>query len=137
MKAARNCVKTWGGDKNRIQTVIAHSVSGWDVPGMAYHIMYDLDLPVDTRAIPVVMAGCHAGLTVTSAGKAYVESEGGLALVCTGDEFASQTRFYGNNNEINRSLQIPGLLFGDGFAAMLLGRPTKEDIERTYTIYAC
>jgi predicted naringenin-chalcone synthase len=32
MKAVDKCIANWGGDKDRIRTVVAHSTTGWDVP---------------------------------------------------------------------------------------------------------
>jgi len=83
MKAVDKCLSLWGGDKNRIRTVVAHSTTGWDVPGLAHHIIFNLELPQDSRAVPVMFVGCQGGMTILYVAKVITESsqnEGDLCL---------------------------------------------------------
>jgi len=75
MKAVDRCLSNWGGEKDRIRTVVAHSTTGWDVPGLAHHIIFNLELPQDTRAVPVMFVGCQGGMTILYVAKVIAESQ--------------------------------------------------------------
>merc|ERR1719356_492112 len=61
MTAVQKALKEWGGDKNLITHVVSHSTTGWDVPGLSHHVMYNLELPTSARAVPVNFVGCQGG----------------------------------------------------------------------------
>merc|ERR1712154_671651 len=61
MTAVHKALKEWGGDKNLITHVVSHSTTGWDVPGLSHHVMYNLELPTSARAVPVNFVGCQGG----------------------------------------------------------------------------
>ena len=64
MTAVQKALKEWGGDKNTITHVVSHSTTGWDVPGLSHHVMYNLELPTSARAVPVNFVGCQGGTSV-------------------------------------------------------------------------
>ena len=64
MEATLKALKKWGGDKDKITHVCSHSTTGWDVPGLSHHVIYNLDLPESARAIPVNYVGCQGGTSV-------------------------------------------------------------------------
>ena len=64
MEAVRKALAVWGGDKDRITHVVSHSTTGWDVPGLSHHVIYNLELPVGARAVPVNYVGCQGGTSV-------------------------------------------------------------------------
>merc|ERR1712187_846596 len=64
MTAVKKALKEWGGDKNKITHVVSHSTTGWDVPGLSHHVMYNLELPTSARAVPVNFVGCQGGTSV-------------------------------------------------------------------------
>jgi len=125
MKAVDKCLSNWGGDKDRIHTVVAHSTTGWDVPGLAHHIIFNLELPLDARAVPVMFVGCQGGMTILYVGKVIAESTQNNDLVLSvGAEIQSTlARFYNNKCSLERSIYMPMVLFGEGAAACLIGRP--------------
>jgi len=126
MKAVDKCLSQWGGDKNRIRTVVAHSTTGWDVPGLAHHIIFNLELPQDARAIPVNFVGCQGGMTILYVAKVVAESvqNGGDLVLSAGCEIQTQLgRYYNEHCSLERSLYMPMVLFGEGAAACVTGRP--------------
>jgi len=126
MKAVDKCLSNWGGDKDRIRTVVAHSTTGWDVPGLAHHIIFNLELPHDSRAIPVMFVGCQGGMTILYVGKVVAESidNGNDLVLSVGAEIQSTLgRFYDGTCSLERSLYMPMVLFGEGAAACVIGRP--------------
>jgi len=125
MKAVDKCLSNWGGDKDRIHTVVAHSTTGWDVPGLAHHIIFNLELPQDARAVPVMFVGCQGGMTILYVGKVIAESTQNNDLVLSvGAEIHSTLgRFYNEKCSLERSIYMPMVLFGEGAAACLIGRP--------------
>ena len=64
MTAVHKALKEWGGDKDKITHVVSHSTTGWDVPGLSHHVMYNLKLPTSARAVPVNFVGCQGGTSV-------------------------------------------------------------------------
>ncbi len=64
MEAVHKALKVWGGDPQTITHVVSHSTTGWDVPGLSHHVMYNLRLPESARAIPVNFVGCQGGTSV-------------------------------------------------------------------------
>merc|ERR1712045_1082022 len=62
MTAVHKALKEWGGHKNLITHVVSHSTTGWDVPGLSHHVLYNLELPTSARAVPVNFVGCQGGL---------------------------------------------------------------------------
>ncbi|ETO21372.1 hypothetical protein RFI_15831 [Reticulomyxa filosa] len=126
MKAVDKCLSNWGGDKNRIKTVVAHSTTGWDVPGLAHHVIFNLELPQDARAVPVMFVGCQGGMTILYVGKVIAESEqnGGDLVMAVGAEIQTILgRFYDEKCSLERSIYMPMVLFGEGAAACIIGRP--------------
>ena len=41
MEAVNKALNMWGGDVNTITHVVSHSVTGWDVPGLSHHVIYN------------------------------------------------------------------------------------------------
>jgi len=126
MKAVDKCLTNWGGDKDRIRTVVAHSTTGWDVPGLAHHIIFNLELPQDARAVPVMFVGCQGGMTILYVGKVIAESaeNGNNLVLAVGSETQSPLgRFYDEKCSLERSIYMPMVLFGEGAAASIIGRP--------------
>jgi len=126
MKAVDKCLTNWGGDKDRIRTVVAHSTTGWDVPGLAHHIIFNLELPNDARAVPVMFVGCQGGMTILYVAKVIAESiqNGSDLVLAVGAEIQhSLGRFYNGNCSLERSIYMPMVLFGEGAAACIIGRP--------------
>lgn len=126
MKAVDKCLSNWGGDKNRIRTVVAHSTTGWDVPGLAHHIIFNLELPQDARAIPVMFVGCQGGMTILYVGKVVSESvqNGNDLVLSVGAEIQSTLgRYYDTKCSLEKSIYMPMVLFGEGAAACVIGRP--------------
>ena len=64
MNAVKKALPESGGDKNKITHVVSHSTTGWDVPGLSHHVMYNLELPTSARAVPVNFVGCQGGTSV-------------------------------------------------------------------------
>ena len=51
--------KKMGGNPINITHVVSHSTTGWNVPGLSHHIIYNLKLSKSARAIPVNFVGCQ------------------------------------------------------------------------------
>jgi len=126
MKAVDKCLTNWGGDKDRIRTVVAHSTTGWDVPGLAHHIIFNLELPQDARAVPVMFVGCQGGMTILYVAKVIADSpqnENNLILAVGAETQHSLARFYNDKCSLERSIYMPMVLFGEGAGACIIGRP--------------
>jgi len=126
MKAVDKCLSLWGGDKNRIRTVVAHSTTGWDVPGLAHHIIFNLELPQDSRAVPVMFVGCQGGMTILYVGKVIAEStqnENDLVLSVGSEIQTTLGRYYDGKCSLEKSIYMPMVLFGEGAGACVIGRP--------------
>lgn len=130
MEACNKMLKNWGGDKDRIKHVSAHSTTGWDVPNLANHVMYDLELPQETHAVPVNFVGCHGGMTLLYTAAVIARShKDDLALVVTSETCTVHASFYQPGCSFDRSMHIPYVLFGDSAACALVGRPQQSDVE--------
>jgi len=137
MKAVDKCLTNWGGDKDRIRTVVAHSTTGWDVPGLAHHIIFNLELPQDARAVPVMFVGCQGGMTILYVAKVIAESleNANHLVLAVGSETQSPLgRFYDEKCSLERSIYMPMVLFGEGAAASIIGRPDLSKDGKKFSI---
>jgi predicted naringenin-chalcone synthase len=130
MMACNKMLQNWGGDKDRIKHVLAHSTTGWDVPGLAHHVVYDLELPQDCRPYPLNFIGCHGGMTLLCTAATISRShQDDLSLVVTSETCSILATFYQPGQSFDRSMHIPYVLFGDSAACCLVGRPQQSDVE--------
>lgn len=124
MKAVNKALTIWGGNKDRITHVVSHSITGWDVPGISHHVIYNLQLSTDTRAIPVNFVGCHGGAQVIYVATQLAKQNPNAVVLAISAEIQSPlARLYNDDISLDRSLYIPNVLFGDGAACAIIGRP--------------
>jgi predicted naringenin-chalcone synthase len=93
---------------------------------LAHHIIFNLELPQDARAVPVMFVGCQGGMTILYVAKVISESaqNGGDLVLAVGAEIQhSLGRFYNDKCSLERSIYMPMVLFGEGAAACIIGRP--------------
>jgi len=135
MKAVNECLKEWNGNPNLITHVVSHSTTGWDVPGLSHHIIYNLKLPESARAVPVNFVGCQGGTSIIYVGSMIAKQNPNSVVLCVAAEIQSPLgRMYNDNISLERSIYMPNVLFGDAAAACIIARPSKG-ISPTFTPY--
>jgi predicted naringenin-chalcone synthase len=124
MEAVQQALTVWGGDKNRITHVVSHSTTGWDVPGLSHHVMYNLELPSSARAIPVNFVGCQGGTSVIYVATMIANQNPDAVILALAAEIQSPLgRMYNDNISLERSIYMPNVLFGDAAACAVIARP--------------
>jgi len=124
MEATRKCLAVWGGAKDTITHVVSHSTTGWDVPGLSHHVIYNLELPTSARAIPVNYVGCQGGTSVLYvAGMVAKQNPDAVVLALAAEIQSPLGRMYNDNISLERSIYMPNVLFGDAAACAVVGRP--------------
>jgi chalcone synthase len=127
MNAVSKCLQQWGGEKNRITHVVSHSTTGWDVPGLSHHVIYNLELPVTARAIPVNFVGCQGGTSVMYVAAMVAKQNPEAVVLAIAAEIQSPLgRMYNDNISLERSIYMPNVLFGDAAACAVIARPDSS-----------
>ena len=124
MEAVEKALKVWGGNKDRITHVVSHSTTGWDVPGLSHHVIYNLELPTHARAIPVNYVGCQGGTSVIYVATQIAKQEPDAVVLAIAAEIQSPLgRMYNDSISLERSIYMPNVLFGDAAACAVIARP--------------
>jgi len=127
MNAVQKALKEWGGDKNLITHVVSHSTTGWDVPGLSHHVMYNLELPTSCRAVPVNFVGCQGGTSVMYVASTIAKQDPNAVVLCLAAEIQSPLgRMYNDNISLEKSIYMPNVLFGDAAGCAVIGRPNTS-----------
>eukprot|EP00485_Elphidium_margaritaceum_P010888 CAMPEP_0202692084 /NCGR_PEP_ID=MMETSP1385-20130828/6553_1 /ASSEMBLY_ACC=CAM_ASM_000861 /TAXON_ID=933848 /ORGANISM="Elphidium margaritaceum" /LENGTH=445 /DNA_ID=CAMNT_0049347559 /DNA_START=104 /DNA_END=1441 /DNA_ORIENTATION=- len=127
MNAVQKAVKEWGGDKNRITHVVSHSTTGWDVPGLSHHVMYNLELPTSARAVPVNFVGCQGGTSVMFVAATIAKQDPNAVVLALAAEIQSPLgRMYNDDISLEKSIYMPNVLFGDAAGAAVIARPSTR-----------
>jgi predicted naringenin-chalcone synthase len=127
MEAVEKCLRVWGGDKNTITHVVSHSTTGWDVPGLSHHVIYNLELPTSARAVPVNYVGCQGGTSVLYVATMIAKQEPDAVVLALAAEIQSPLgRMYNDDISLERSIYMPNVLFGDAAACSIIGRPNAS-----------
>lgn len=127
MEAVEKALKVWGGDKDEITHVVSHSTTGWDVPGLSHHVIYNLELPTSARAVPVNYVGCQGGTSVLYVATSIAKLEPNAVVLALAAEIQSPLgRMYNDNISLERSIYMPNVLFGDAAACSVIGRPKSS-----------
>jgi predicted naringenin-chalcone synthase len=124
MNAVQKALKQWGGDKNLITHVVSHSTTGWDVPGLSHHVMYNLELPTSARAVPVNFVGCQGGTSVMFVASTIAKQDPNAIVLALAAEIQSPLgRMYNDDISLEKSIYMPNVLFGDAAGCAVIGRP--------------
>lgn len=124
MTAVHKALKEWGGDKNAITHVVSHSTTGWDVPGLSHHVMYNLELPTSARAVPVNFVGCQGGTSVMFVASTIAKQDPNAVVLALAAEIQSPLgRMYNDDISLEKSIYMPNVLFGDAAGCAVIGRP--------------
>jgi chalcone synthase len=131
MEAVNKALKEWGGDVKKITHVVSHSTTGWDVPGLSHHVIYNLKLPVSARAVPVNFVGCQGGTSVMYVAAQIARQEPNAVVLALAAEIQSPLgRMYNDVGQsgsdkisLERSIYMPNVLFGDAAACSVICRP--------------
>merc|ERR1712228_280468 len=127
MTAVHKALKEWGGDKNKITHVVSHSTTGWDVPGLSHHVMYNLELPTSARAVPVNFVGCQGGTSVMFVASTIAKQDPNAVVLALAAEIQSPLgRMYNDNISLEKSIYMPNVLFGDAAGCAVIGRPSTR-----------
>jgi len=124
MTAVKKALAEWGGDKNKITHVVSHSTTGWDVPGLSHHVMYNLELPTSARAVPVNFVGCQGGTSVMFVASTIAKQDPNAVVLALAAEIQSPLgRMYNDDISLEKSIYMPNVLFGDAAGCAVIGRP--------------
>jgi len=127
MQAVEKALATWGGNTKTITHVVSHSTTGWDVPGLSHHVIYNLELPTSARAIPVNFVGCQGGTSVMYVATMVARNNPNAVVLALAAEIQSPLgRMYNDNISLERSIYMPNVLFGDAAACAVIGRPSSS-----------
>jgi len=127
MQAVEKALGTWGGDTKHITHVVSHSTTGWDVPGLSHHVIYNLELPTSARAIPVNFVGCQGGTSVMYVATMVARNNPNAVVLALAAEIQSPLgRMYNDNISLERSIYMPNVLFGDAAACAVIARPNSS-----------
>eukprot|EP01083_Nonionella_stella_P028193 77630_1 len=127
MTAVHKALEEWGGDKNLITHVVSHSTTGWDVPGLSHHVMYNLELPTSCRAVPVNFVGCQGGTSVMFVASTIAKQDPNAVVLAIAAEIQSPLgRMYNDDISLEKSIYMPNVLFGDAAGCAVIGRPSTR-----------
>lgn len=127
MQAVERALATWGGNTQEITHVVSHSTTGWDVPGLSHHVIYNLKLPTSARAIPVNFVGCQGGTSVMYVATMVARNNPNAVVLALAAEIQSPLgRMYNDDISLERSIYMPNVLFGDAAACAVIGRPNPS-----------
>jgi len=136
MSAVREALAGWGGDKNKITHVVSHSTTGWDVPGLSHHVMYNLELPTSARAVPVNFVGCQGGTSVMFVAATIAKQDPDAVILALAAEIQSPLgRMYNDNISLEKSIYMPNVLFGDAAGCAVIGRPSTRGKKCTFPAF--
>jgi predicted naringenin-chalcone synthase len=125
MQAVEKALATWGGNPKDVTHVVSHSTTGWDVPGLSHHVIYNLELPTSARAIPVNFVGCQGGTSVMYVATMVARNNPNAVVLALAAEIQSPLgRMYNDNISLERSIYMPNVLFGDAAACAVISRPS-------------
>jgi predicted naringenin-chalcone synthase len=127
MQAVEKALQLWGGNPKTITHVVSHSTTGWDVPGLSHHVIYNLELPTSARAIPVNFVGCQGGTSVMYVATMVARNNPDAVILALAAEIQSPLgRMYNDNISLERSIYMPNVLFGDAAGCAVIGRPNPS-----------
>jgi len=127
MQAVEKALAVWGGNPKQITHVVSHSTTGWDVPGLSHHVIFNLELPTSARAIPVNFVGCQGGTSVMYVATMVARNNPNAVVLALAAEIQSPLgRMYNDNISLERSIYMPNVLFGDAAACSVIGRPNSS-----------
>jgi len=127
MQAVEKALTTWGGNPKEVTHVVSHSTTGWDVPGLSHHVIYNLELPTSARAIPVNFVGCQGGTSVMYVATMVARNNPNAVILALAAEIQSPLgRMYNDNISLERSIYMPNVLFGDAAACAVVARPSPS-----------
>jgi len=144
MNAVEKCLKEWGGNPQKITHVVSHSTTGWDVPGLSHHVIYNLKLPVSARAVPVNFVGCQGGTSVMYVAAQIARQEPNAVVLAIAAEIQSPLgRMYNDVGKskkdkisLERSIYMPNVLFGDAAACALISRPSMNTSSNKFPLFS-
>jgi predicted naringenin-chalcone synthase len=115
--------------------VVSHSTTGWDVPGLSHHVIFNLELPTSARAVPVNFVGCQGGTSVLYVATMIARQEPNAVVLALCAEIQSPLgRMYNDNISLERFIYMPNVLFGDAAACALISRP-EEIVNRDFPAF--
>ncbi|WP_046006830.1 type III polyketide synthase [Pseudoalteromonas rubra] len=114
---AREAIDNAKLDKAEIDMVIATSCTGFMMPSLTAHLINRLDLPNETKQIPIAQLGCVAGASAIGRAFEYCQNRtnSNVLIVCV------ETSSLCFHKEANRLQDfISDALFADGAAAVVM-----------------
>mmetsp|Transcript_31124 Transcript_31124/g.47665 ORF Transcript_31124/g.47665 Transcript_31124/m.47665 type:complete len:743 (-) Transcript_31124:58-2286(-) len=117
IRAAKNALESWGGDKTKISHVVFHSCTGFKAPGVELDVVDALGLVGVKRRLGINYMGCFGGFTGMSVAKSFALSDPGAIVLVICAEMCSAHI----TATTDRSKALGNAVFADGAAAAIVG----------------
>ncbi|MBP6902221.1 MAG: hypothetical protein KBC73_19180 [Burkholderiaceae bacterium] len=119
LRAAREALAQWGGDRGEITHVITTCTSGWSEPGISCELIHELGLSLDTAKQELNFNGCFCGMTCLRLARDLIRGGEARNVLVVAVETASVQY---DPQVQSPSQLIASSLFADGAAAFVVGR---------------
>lgn len=131
LKAARDVLTTQEISSESVTHVITVSCTGFMAPGLDYHLVRELGLPVITPRLHLGFMGCHAALNAFGAARAICLAHPDAVVLVALVELCTLHFQAG----VGRDALLPNALFADGAAAFVIaGCETASAIRARYAL---
>lgn len=125
-EASEQAIRQAGVERDDIALVVVASTTGIATPSLDAKLLQRLCLPQTTLRLPIWGLGCAGGVAGLARTKELVQSlPAGKHALFAVVELCSLTF---QRNDVSKSNIIASSLFGDGAAAVVLGRPERSEV---------
>lgn len=105
--------------------VVSHSCTGWKAPGVSFHLIEALGLRSTTRRVEVNFMGCFGASTALYVAKNIVDASPEDEPACVLISCVELCTLHFAHDEVLRQRLVGNMIFADGAAAAVVGRPMK------------
>lgn len=125
-QSAKKALDHAGVKPEDVTHVVSHSCTGWKAPGISFHLFDALGLRPTTRRVEVNFMGCFGASTALYVAKSIVDASPADEPACVLISCVELCTLHLATENISLQRLIGNILFADGAAAAVVGRPTKQ-----------
>jgi predicted naringenin-chalcone synthase len=116
-EAARQALADSSTSPDQITHIVTASCTGFDAPGVDYHLIRDLGLRPTTQRTHIGFMGCHAAINALRVAKAYAEADAEARVLLCCVELCTLHYSYARDPD----KLVANAIFADGAAAAVVG----------------
>lgn len=125
-ESAKKALEHAGVKPEDVTHVVSHSCTGWKAPGVSFHLIEALGLRSTTRRVEVNFMGCFGASTALYVAKNIVDASPEDEPACVLISCVELCTLHLATENISLQRLIGNILFADGAAAAVVGRPSKS-----------